>query len=138
MTKRIFILAHQQARTNAARYIAGEAPDGDVVVIRAATRTIEQNSKFHAICGDLARSKFPWRGKPRALIKWKLLLISGHAIATKEEVDIEIGLEGEYINLRESTALMSVRRGASLITYALAFCDLNGIELSETIENTTA
>ena len=29
------------------------------------------------------------------------------------------------------TALMSIKRGASLITYALAFCDMNQIVLTE-------
>lgn len=101
------------------------------VEIKPETRTLDQNGKFHAICGDIAKSGFQWRGKPRSQLKWKLLLISGHAIATKEEVDIEIGLEGEFINLRESTALMSIKRGASLITYTLAFCDMNGIKVKE-------
>lgn len=41
------------------------------------------------------------------------------------------GLENEFVNLRESTALMSVRRSASLITYTLAFCDMHGVRLSE-------
>ena len=31
------------------------------------------------------------------------------------------GLEGEFINIRESTAAMSKARGASLIEYAQAF-----------------
>jgi hypothetical protein len=35
------------------------------------------------------------------------------------------------VNIRESTALMSRARSASLIEYAMAFCVDNGIELSE-------
>jgi hypothetical protein len=37
------------------------------------------------------------------------------------------GLEGEFVNLRESTALMSKARAASLIEYALAFCAMHGV-----------
>ena len=33
----------------------------------------------------------------------------------------------------ESTARMSVKRAASLITYAISFCDSNNIHLAETI-----
>ena len=129
--KRVFILAHAQARNNAAKYI-NEAPDGYMVTVTEPNRNSDQNAKFHAICSDIARSKLPWAGKPRTGIQWKVLLVSGHAVATKEDGEIIPGLEHEFINIRESTALMSVKRSASLITYALAFCDLNGIELSDT------
>lgn len=33
----------------------------------------------------------------------------------------------------KSTARMSVARAASLITYAIAFCDTHGVQLTETI-----
>ena len=99
------------------------------VVIKAEeeTRRDSQNSKFHAICGDLEKSGLKWMGKPRSAAQWKVLLVSGHAVATKEEAEVIPGLEGEFINVRESTALMSVRRGASLIEYALAFCALHKV-----------
>lgn len=99
------------------------------VVIKAEeeTRRDSQNRKFHAICGDLEKSGLKWMGKPRSAAQWKVLLVSGHAVATKEEAEVIPGLEGEFINVRESTALMSVRRGASLIEYALAFCALHRV-----------
>ena len=93
------------------------------------TLTLEQNRKFHALCGDISKSGYPWAGKPRTAAQWKVLLVSGHAVATKEEADVVPGLEGEFINLRESTALMSQRRGSSLIEYTLAFCATNAIAL---------
>jgi hypothetical protein len=71
-------------------------------------------------------------GKPRKKDVWKVLLISAHAAATDEGSEVVPGLEGEFVNIRESSALMSVRRAASLITYALAYCDTNGIALHET------
>lgn len=108
-----------------------EAPDGWVSDVRGPTRNSDQNAKFHAICGDIARSGMLWGGKRRTADQWKVLLVSGHAVATKEGADMLPGLEGEFVNLRESTALMSVKRSASLITYALAFCDMNDIRLSE-------
>lgn len=128
--KRVFILAHGEARRRAAAHCI-DAPDGYAVTFSEPTRSLEQNAKFHAICGDIARSHMTWGGKRRTLAQWKVLLVSGHAVATKEGAEMVPGLEGEFVNLRESTALMSKRRSASLMEYALAFCAVNEVPLSE-------
>lgn len=60
-----------------------------------------------------------------------MLLVSGHAIATKEGAEVVAGIEGEIVPIRESTARMSVGRASSLIEYALAFCSHNGVEMKE-------
>ena len=83
------------------------------------------NAKFHAICSDLAKSTIEWAGKKRTSSEWKVLLVSGHAVATKEGSEMIPGLEGEFVNVRESTALMSKKRGSSLIEYATAFYEMN-------------
>lgn len=116
--KKTFVLAHQTARMRAAQAVA-EAPEGYVITVSEPTRSGDQNAKFHAICSDLAGAT--WAGKPRTASEWKVLLVSGHAVATKEGAEVVPGLEGEFINLRESTALMSRKRGSSLIEYAQAF-----------------
>jgi hypothetical protein len=99
--------------------------------IRPERRNTEQNAKFHALCSDLERARLPWAGKPRDAAAWKVLLVSGHAIATKLGSEIVPGLEGEFVNIRESTALMSKARGSSLIEYAIAFCAEHGVEMQE-------
>jgi len=119
-----FILAHRQAREGAIRAI-GEAPEGWVVRIQPPTRNLEQNAKFHAICEDMAKAGMAWAGKPRSAAEWKVLLISGHAVATKEGSEIVPGLEGEFVSIRESSALMSVKRASSLIEYAVAYMAMN-------------
>ena len=124
-----FILAHDTAR-NRAIQAAQVAPEGWQVIIKPATRTTDQNAKFHALCSDIAKSGHPWAGKKRTAAQWKVLLVSGHAIATKEGAEIVPGLEHEFVNLRESTALMSKKRGASLIEYTLAFCVEQGIQIN--------
>ena len=116
--KRLFILAHLEARKRAAKAVA-EAPAGYRVTVEPPKRNGEQNAKFHAICGELAGRE--WAGKPRTAAQWKVLLVSGHATATKEGAEMVPGLEGEFVNVRESTALMSVRRSSSLIEYAQAY-----------------
>lgn len=127
MTRKVFILAHQTARDRACQAVR-EAPEGNVVTISEPRRNGEQNAKFHAICSDLAKSGLTWAGKTRTADQWKVLMVSGHAVATKEGAEIIPGLEGEFVNIRESTAMMSKKRGSSLIEYAVAFCAQNGVE----------
>jgi hypothetical protein len=117
---RTFILRVDSARDGVAEF-AKRAPDGTVVQFKEPTRSSDQSAKFHAICGDIAKSGLQWMGKPRTPEQWKVLLVSGHAVATKEGAELVPGIEGEFVNLRESTAAMSKRRSSSLIEYAQAF-----------------
>jgi hypothetical protein len=130
MSKRLFVLAHDMARQRAVDAVR-EAPAGYSVTVAEPRRNLDQNAKFHAICTDIARSGLEWAGKRRTAGQWKVLLVSGHATATKEGSEMVPGIEGEFVNVRESTALMSVRRSASLIEYALAFCAMRGVLLTE-------
>jgi len=125
-----FVLAHHEARRRALACVA-EAPEGWTVRVQEPKRNLDQNAKFHAICSDLARSEQQWAGKRRSAAEWKVLLVSGHSIATKQGAEMVPGLEGEFLNLRESTALMSKARAASLIEYALAFCAMHGVDMQE-------
>lgn len=127
--RQFFVMAHDTARANAIRAVQ-QAPDGYVVEVRPSKRTTDQNAKFHALCSDLARAGVPWAGKPRKADEWKVLLVSGHAVATKEGAEIVPGLEGEFVNIRESTAAMSKARGSSLIEYTVAFCASHDIEVA--------
>ncbi|MDK4703864.1 recombination protein NinB [Rhizobium sp. CNPSo 4062] len=130
--KQRFILINDRVRENAISALRS-APEGSAMTIGPATRSLDQNAKFHAICTDIAKSHMTWAGRRRDADEWKVLLVSGHTKATAGEVEFVPGLEGEFVNIRESTAQMSVARAASLITYAIAFCDTNGIHLTETI-----
>lgn len=105
-------------------------PDGHVVVtIGNESRNEQQSRKFHAMCGDVAR-QCQWAGKKRTAEQWKLLFVSAHAVATKQGAEIVPGLEGEFLNIRESTARMGVKRMASLIEYVYAWGAENGVQWS--------
>jgi len=125
--KRRFVLANDAVRKSAVLFIAGVAPDGWVVRVEPPTRNGDQNAKFHAICSDLAKAGIHWAGQARTAEQWKVLLVSGHSVATKQGAEILPGLEGEFVNIRESTALMSVKRSSSLIEYAQAFMALHEV-----------
>lgn len=127
--KKVFVLDFDGERRQALAYVA-RAPANFTVEVKPTKRTDDQNRRFHAMVGDIAR-QHTFAGKKLPAIKWKVLLVSGHATATNEGSEIVPGLEGEFVNLRESTAEMSVGRGASLIDYTRAYGDMNDVVWTE-------
>ena len=110
--------------------------DKAVVEVREKNRTDEQNAKLHAMLGDIAKQK-TFNGQKLSIEQWKMIFVSGHRIATGGTAEMAIGLEGEVINLRESTARMGVRRLASLIEYIQAWAAGNGVEFGGRIDDDT-
>jgi hypothetical protein len=129
--KQTFILINDKVRQNALAAFYN-ADDGAVVTIGPKNRSLDQNAKLHAMLTDVAKSGIEWAGKPRSVDEWKVIIISGHSVATGHGGEVIPGIEGEFVAIRESSASMSVSRAASLIEYLLAFCATNGIELTET------
>jgi len=127
------IILHDSEFKKRAVEAVWDAPEGWEVLIKPPTRSPDQNAKFHAIIGDMANYGLFWAGKYRSFDEIKVLLVSGHAEATKDRytppVEIIEGFEGELVTIRESTASMSKARSSSLIEYAIAFCAMNGIKL---------
>lgn len=126
--KQRYIMSHELARQRAIDAVRN-APAGYVIEIREPTRTLDQNAKFHAICSDVEKAGAKWMNKPMTAQQWKVLFVSGHAVASGSGAEVVPGLEGEFVNIRESTARMSKNRGASLIEYVLAWCAENEILL---------
>ena len=106
-----------------------EAPEGYYVSIQPPTRSLQQNAYFHDLCGEIAKAGVHWMGKPRTAAQWKVLLISGHGIATGHGAEVVAGLEGEIVNIRESSASMGIGRLNSLIDYTLALCAEHDVKL---------
>ena len=101
-----------------------KAPEGSIVTIKDPTRTLEQNAMFHALCTE-ASMRCQFMGRQLKAAQWKVLFISGHAIATGIGADMVPGLEGEFVNIRESSAQMGIKRMTSLIEYTQAYIDEN-------------
>lgn len=126
--KQLFRLSGNPEVKFAAVNAVKNAPDGYIVKIEPETRRSAQNANFHALCGDVADQAL-FMGKKLKPEQWKVLFISGHAIATGLGAEMVPGLEGEFVNIRESSAQMSVKRMASVIEYTLAFCADNGVKI---------
>jgi hypothetical protein len=127
-TLRKFSLAHSEARAAVANF-AQNAPEGTVVTFSEPTRSEESSAAFHALCGDLSK-QLMYAGKKLTKDQWKVLLISGHSVATKQGAEIVPGLENEFVNIRESSRSMGIKRMASLIEYATAYAVSQGVRLS--------
>lgn len=123
-----FVLISDEIRHRALDAVR-QAPDGHIVTVLPQFISRGQQAKFHAMCGDIASSGLEWGGRPRTPIEWKVLLVSAHATATRQDVEVVRGIEGEMINIRESLATMDRRRAASLIEYTTAFAVSNGVRL---------
>lgn len=131
--KKFFFLKSKEIAQNAARFIQSLPIDGErplMVTIQEKTRSLEQSAMLHAIFAELS-VKARWCDEKLEPEQWKSLMISAHTIASGEPCRITKGIEGELINLRESTAKMSVKRMASLIQYIHAWCAENNIALSQ-------
>lgn len=138
--KQKFFIRNDNVRNNA-KALIDQLPlpvieDGDevtkpyVVEIKPMTRTLEQNAKLHAMLTDISQ-QLPFKGRWLSVEQWKMIMVSAHAIATGKEQELETGLEGELINLRESTAGMGVKRLASLIEYLTAYGVENGVHFND-------
>lgn len=129
MSKRIFRLVHEQARHGAVQAVS-EAPDGYVVAVGEETRSEAQNRLLHPLLTDISKQA-EWMGKKRPMLQWKTIMVSAHSIATGAPAEMVIGIEGEVVNLRESTAAMSIKRFNSLVEYVLAWGAMNGVVFSD-------
>lgn len=106
------------------------APEGWECIIRPERRTLDQNALIHAMFGDIEKAGMVWAGRKRIAEEIKVLMVSGHTIATTGEiVEVVQGFEGEPVQLRESTAAMSKARLASLADYITAWCAHHDIKL---------
>lgn len=125
-----FTLSTPKARQSALDAVR-LADEGMVVTIKQRTRSLDQNAFLHSLIGDVVRSGFRWAGKERDADTWKVLFVSAHAIATKEPGQNIMGMEGELVFLRESTARMTKARSSSLIEYIISFCTQNEIPITD-------
>ena len=131
--KQLFKLVNQDVRRRCGEAIKA-APDGQVVTISETTRSLDLNAMLHAMWLDIERSGVKWMGKERTAAQWKVLMVSGHAVATGVGVEMIAGLEGEVCNVREETSKMSNKRASSLAEYTIAWCAQNGVRLTENRE----
>ncbi|KGQ44488.1 recombination protein NinB [Gallibacterium anatis] len=102
-----------------------------VIEIKPETRSMAQNSKFHAMLQDVSEQCF-WNNKKYDVYGWKNLLVSGHTIATGLPYELVNGIENELVNVREQTSKMTIKRMNSLIEYTQAWATGQGVKFKTT------
>ena len=95
--KRIFVLAHPEARRRAVACVA-QAPEGFVVEVREPRRTGDQNAALHALLTEIA-SRCEWAGKRWDLEVWKRLLTAAWCRASGEPVTMLPALDGNGVDI---------------------------------------
>ncbi|WP_072076131.1 recombination protein NinB [Yersinia kristensenii] len=133
MDKQKYLLLNESIRQNAIAAIRNTPLDfksPKEVIIQEPKRSLPQNARLHAMLSDVSRQA-TYMGKKRGIEFWKGLFVSGWQIATNQKPEIVPGLEGEFINIRESTTRLTVKKLTEVMDYVEAYCGMNGIKLSD-------
>lgn len=129
-SRKVFILAHQTARQNAARAVM-DAPEGHRVEIKPRTRSLAQNDMLWSILTDISRQVvFVVNGQSVKVQPEEVKDILTAAL--KRETRMAMGIDGGMVILGQRTSKMTVRQMTELIELAHAFGDDKGVRWSET------
>lgn len=103
---------------------------GDVIKVLEPSRTLEQNAKFHAMIGDIAR-QCTFLGKRWALEDWKRLLVDAFEHATGEPSKVVPSLDGQRIvSLGTQTREFGKRKAAEFVESLYAYGAENNVAWS--------
>lgn len=130
MTKRTFILAHDQARRNAVRFVA-EAPAGYCVIVSEPTRNLEQNAAMWAMLTDVSE-QVVWHGRRLSSESWKHIFTS-----SLKKQDVVPGLDGGFVVLGQSTSSMTKREMSDLLELIQAFGAQHDVHFNQNEKETT-
>ncbi len=110
-----------------AKQMIDRAPADAVVKISAATRSLEQNAKMHAMLSDISRAK-PG-GRCHTAEVWKALMMHacGHAS------QFEMGLNGQPFPIGFRSSRLTVGQMSDLIEFMYAFGAEHGVRWSEPV-----
>jgi len=118
------VLWAEKHRKTAVSLIAA-APDGAVVTIAPAKRTLPQNAKMWAMLSEIARAK-P-NGRMWTPEIWKRAFM--HSLGW-EVLHFEEGLNGEPFPAGLSSSRLSKSQMGELLEYIAAWAAMNDVELS--------
>jgi hypothetical protein len=133
-----FILDHEQARRGAAEYALRHAPDGWRVKFTPPAKSRDQEERYHAMIGDIAR-QYEFMGQRLRTEDMKRLLVDAFARVMREagtplhhDGRILPSLDGRgFVQLGCQTKEFRKTEASQFIEYLLAFGAENGIVWSE-------
>ena len=122
MSKRVFILAHKQARLNAAAHCM-EAPDGQVVTFAEPTRNLEQNAALWAILNEIS-AQVTWHGMKLTSAEWKDMLTA----SLKRQKAVPAIDGNGFVVVGTGTSKMSKKDFSDLLELCSAFAAEQGVK----------
>lgn len=122
--KRIYRLVHETARKLAAAQCQ-LAPDGYIVEIKPATRTLDQNARLWAMLTDVSQ-QVDWYGRKLSNEEWKHVFS-----ASLKRQDVVPGLDGGFVALGQSTSKMTKRELGDLMELISAFGVQHGVVFND-------
>ena len=100
---------------------------GDVIKVLEPSRTLEQNAKFHAMIGDIAK-QCTFLGKKWSLEDWKRLLVDAFENASGEPSKVVPSLDGRRIvSLGTQTREFGKRQAAEFVESLYAYGAENNV-----------
>lgn len=125
--KRVFILAHAQARAGAIRAVR-EAPDGFAVTISEPTRNLDQNARLWASLAEIS-SQVEWYGRRLSPDDWKNVFS-----ASLKRLEVVPNLDGTgFVALGRSTSVLSKREFSDLLELIYSFGAERGVVFEDTV-----
>lgn len=125
MDRRFFILAHPEARRRAAAFIVESAPDGWHVRIDPPVKKREQEERYHAMIGDIAK-QCEHAGRRWDAESWKRLLI--------DEFADEMRAAGTPLHHDDSSSVIPSLDGRRIVQLGLQSREFRVAEASAFIE----
>ncbi|MBI2725410.1 MAG: recombination protein NinB [Polaromonas sp.] len=138
MSKRTFMLVHETARENAAKFARNDAPDGWMATFSQPTKKRIQEEKYHAMMGDISK-QCTFMNEKRELDDWKRLLVDAFAKVMRD-AGTPIHHDGRVlpsldfervVQLGIQTKDFYVAEAAQFIEYLYAFGADRGVVWSE-------
>ena len=125
--KRLFVLAHDEARRRAVQAIS-DAPAGYVVKVTPPTRTLEANAAMWAALHDVA-AQVVWHGRQLDAESWKHIFS-----ASLKKQDVVPNLEGDgFVVLGQSTSKFTKAQMGDMIELIRAFGAEHGVVWSDDV-----
>ena len=122
--KRLFVLAHPEARRRACQAVA-EAPEGYRVEVSPPKRSNEQNAALHALLTEIA-ARCVWGGQKHDLYTWKRLLVGAWDRATGQPVVMLPALDGKGVEVVfRRTSSLTRRECSELLEFVNAWAAEN-------------
>jgi hypothetical protein len=112
--KRVFILAHPEARRRAMSAVA-DAPPGFKVTVQPPGRSLDQNALMWAELGEISE-RVDWHGQKLTPAEWKAVFT-----AALKRQKVVPGIDGGFVVLGTSTSRMSKSEMSELIELMAAF-----------------